>query len=204
MALRVRRDAGAVAVAAPARPRFATTRGWLGATLGVLVVAVLLPLATFLVAVWLLGWQLQSVQSGSMAPTFQVGSLLVVGPVDPSEVEPGMAITFEDPAAAGRLVSHRVVQFASGDALAFMTKGDANSSADAQPVPARLVRGRVLWQVTRIGLVLDWLQWPRSFLVLVVAPSLALLIAELRTRRRKPIGTLTQGSAETLSTQLDR
>lgn len=157
-------------------------RGWQGAALAA-VLATLLPLATFLVAVWLMGWQLQSVQSGSMRPTFAAGSLLVVGQVDPSQVEPGMAITFEDPAAAGVLVTHRVVTIAPGQGLAFITKGDANVTPDARPVPARLVRGRVLWHVTFVGQVLDWLQWPRSIVLLVVLPGLALLVLEWRARR---------------------
>jgi signal peptidase len=154
----------------------------------VLVVAVLLPLATFLVAVWLLGWQLQSVQSGSMSPTFVVGSLLVVGQVDPADVEPGMAITFEDPAAAGKLVTHRVVSVAPGQSLAFITKGDANATADPQPVPARLVRGRVLWSIGQLGTILDWLQWPCSFLLLVLLPGAVLAWSEWRTRRQASAG----------------
>jgi signal peptidase len=154
-------------------------RGWQAATLAA-VLATLLPLTTFLVATWLLGWQLQSVQTGSMSPTFAVGSLLVVGQVDASQVEAGMAITFEDPAAAGKLVTHRVVKVAPGQELAFITKGDANATADVAPVPARLVRGRVLWSVSQLGTVMDWLQWPRSFVLLVLAPTVLLLGLELR------------------------
>ena len=158
------------------------TRGWLGATLGVLVLVVLVPLTTFLVASWLLGWQLASVQTGSMSPTFAVGSLVVVGPVDPADVEVGMAIAFEDPGAPGRLVTHRVVGLAPGAELAFITKGDANATADPRPVPARFIRGRALWHITYLGTVMDWLQWPRSFLLLVVIPSAALLLLEVRAR----------------------
>ncbi|HJP88317.1 MAG TPA: signal peptidase I [Candidatus Limnocylindrales bacterium] len=159
------------------------TRGWLGATLGVVTVVLLVPLTVFLVASWLLGWQLVSVQTGSMSPTFDVGSLVVLGPVDPADVEVGMAIAFIDPADPGRLVTHRVVGLAPGTELSFLTKGDANATADPNAVPARLIRGRALWHITYLGTVMDWLQWPRSFLVLVVAPSLLLAVAELRSRR---------------------
>lgn len=93
-----------------------------------------------------------------------------------------MAIAFQDPADAGRLVTHRVVGIAPGSELAFTTKGDANVTADPVPVPARLVRGRALWHVTYLGTVMDWLQWPRSFLLLVVIPSAALLLLEVRAR----------------------
>lgn len=173
-------------MASTTRPR----RGWLSAALGVSAVAVLLPLTVFLVSAWLLGWQLQSVQSGSMAPTYQVGALLVVGQVDPVDIEPGMAIAFEDPAAPGRLVTHRVVRVAPGPELQFITRGDANATADPRPVPARFIRGRVLWAVSHLGNLLDWLQWPRSFVVLVAVPGALLAAIEWRDRRREKIAAV--------------
>jgi signal peptidase len=121
-----------------------------------------------------------------MQPTYQIGSLLVVGQLDAAAVEPGMAIVFEDPAQAGRLVTHRVVAIAPGDTLQFWTRGDANATRDAVPVPARMVRGHVLWAVPHLGTVMEWLQWPRSFIVLVVVPAALLLLTELRRRRREP------------------
>jgi signal peptidase len=159
-------------------------RGWVSATLGVAAVAVLLPLTTFLVSAWLLGLQLQNVQSGSMAPTYPVGSLLVVGQVDAAHVETGAAIVFEDPRTPGRLITHRVVRISPGDDLQFVTRGDANATVDPVPVPARLVRGHVLWQVTYLGSLLDWLQWPRSFVVLVLLPGLLLAWLEWHSRHR--------------------
>jgi len=131
-----------------------------------------------------MGWQLMSVQSGSMAPTYPIDSLLVVGAIDPTDVQPGMAIVFEDPTTPGRVVTHRVVSRA-GDAVAFVTQGDANNSPDPAPVTARLVRGRVLWHVPGLGLALDWLQWPRSFVLLVLIPGVLLVASELRDRRRR-------------------
>jgi signal peptidase I len=157
-------------------------RGWWQAATLAISAALLLPLATFLVAVWLLGWQLQHVESGSMSPTYPVGSLLVTGDIAASDVAVGMPIVFEDPRTPGRLVTHRVVGLAAGSELAFITRGDANATNDPSPVAARLVRGRVLWHVTVLGGVLDWLQWPRSFLVLVVLPAALLVGLELRSR----------------------
>ena len=72
---------------------------------------------------------------------------------------------------------------APGNELAFVTQGDANVSRDPGPVPARMVRGRVLWSVTLLGTAMEWLQWPRSFLVLVLLPLGLLAVAEVRARR---------------------
>jgi signal peptidase I len=129
-------------------------RGWSTAALAA-VFATLVPLATFLVSVWLLGWQLQHVESGSMSPTYPVGSLLV---------------------------THRVVGITPGAELAFLTRGDANVTNDPSPIPARLVRGRVLWHVTLLGTVLDWLQFPRSFVALVIVPAALLVVLDWRAR----------------------
>jgi len=170
-------------------------RGWLPATLAVLTLTFLLPLTAFIVSAWLMGWQLMSVQSGSMAPTYPVDSLVVIGPVDPTDVQPGMAIVFEDPLTSGRIVTHRVVSRA-GDAIAFVTQGDANAQADPVPVTARLVRGRVLWHVPELGLMLDWLAFPRSFVLLVLIPGVLLVVGEIRERRSRR-GRSSTGGGET-------
>ena len=157
-------------------------RGWLTAALAAVVISLLLPLATFLVATWLLGWQLLAVVSGSMSPTYPVGSLLVVGQIDASDVRAGMPIVFEDPLEPGRVVTHRVVGPVPADASAFRTRGDANAAPDPAAVPARLVRGKVLWSVSVLGGALDWLKWPNGFILLVGVPGAILVASELRGR----------------------
>lgn len=181
MALRVRRLGVLSVVAQHGR------RGWPTAALAAVVVSLLLPLATFLVATWLLGWQLQAVLSGSMSPTYPVGSLLVVGQIDASDVRAGMPIVFEDPLEPGRIVTHRVIGPVPADASAFRTRGDANPAPDPAAVPARLVRGRVLWSVSLLGAALDWLRWPNGFMLLVGIPAALLILIEVRRRGRGPL-----------------
>lgn len=166
---------------APRRERFSAVPAALGAA----GVAVLLPLSMFLVSAWLLGWQLLTVESASMAPVYPVGALLVSDQVNPADVRVGTPIIFEDPATPGRLVTHRVVGVANQAPLAFWTQGDANAVRDPVAVPARLIRARVLWQVPALGRAMEWLQWPRSFVLLVVIPAGVLVAMEWR-RRREP------------------
>jgi signal peptidase len=159
--------------------------GWLSATLAAVGVALLLPLTTFLVGAWLLGWQLQSVQSGSMLPTYPVGSLLVVETVDPADVSAGTPLVFRDSRDTWRLVTHRVIEVraADGTSPVFITKGDANASPDSLPVTAAQVRGRVLWSVTHLGNAMEWVQFPRS-LVLIIVPAVLLLFQGRAPRGR--------------------
>ena len=85
---------------------------------------------------------------------------------------------------AGHLVS-RMLPRSMATAVAFVTQGDANATRDPFPVPARNVRGHVLWHVSSLGTVMDLLQWPRSFILLVAAPATLLAVGEARSRLRR-------------------
>jgi signal peptidase len=155
--------------------------------LGAIAVATLVPLAIFLGTTWLQGRTLHVVESGSMEPAYPVGSALVVSPVEPSAVRVGMTITFQDPTAPARLVSHRVVEVIERpNGYFFRTRGDANLAADPFPVSGSALRGRVVWHVPKLGSVLLELRWPRGFIALVGVPGLALLLTEIVRHRRRP------------------
>jgi len=162
------------------------SRRWLWLPVAGVTLSLVLPVATFLVAASLVGWRLEAVETASMEPLYPVGSLVVVRPVDPTDVRVGTPLAFK-PDDERPLVTHRVVQVIDDQGgLAFRTKGDANATADPQPVPARAVRGRAAWAVPQLGRLIRWLAWPRGFLLLVVGPALVLLVTELRVRRRAP------------------
>ena len=152
---------------------------------GVISISLLLPMTTFLVLAWLYGWQLQAVLSGSMVPTYPVGSLLVIETIDASRVQAGMPIVFEDPQVRGRLVTHRVVGVAPGEALQFWTQGDANGARDPFPVPARMVQGRVMWQISQLGTVVAFLQGGLALPLLVGVPAGLMVLADLRARAQR-------------------
>lgn len=169
-------------------------RRWVTLPLGVLALVLLVPLTIFFVATWLSGSRLQVVQTGSMEPTYPRGSLLVVEPVDPSDVRPGQALMFEAEWRGGDMVTHRVLRSDTTDVgLTFTTQGDANVDADPFPVEARSVRGVVQWHVAGLGTLLWELRWPRNVLVLVVAPLAALAVSEIVVRRRGEQGPVTTG-----------
>lgn len=159
--------------------------GWGWAPVAVVSISLLLPVAVFVIWSALTGHHLQAVRSGSMTPTYSVGSMLVVQSVDPSDVRVGMPLSFitDD----GRTIeTHRVIQVIQDkNGLAFRTKGDANSTADPGIVPASAVRGSVQWSVPHVGGLMLWLRWPRGFLILVVAPLLFLLTTEVVARRTR-------------------
>lgn len=100
---------------------------WLTALLGVLVVGAV-------AAMWLTGTRPVVVQSGSMAPTYPMRSVVLTHRVDAGDIRPDDVVAVSLP--GGRRVLHRVLDVARGSdgELVVRTKGDANHSADAEPV----------------------------------------------------------------------
>jgi signal peptidase I len=144
--------------------------------------AFLLTLAVVAVAPAAAGWQAFVVDSGSMTPRIGVGDVVVARPLGADEqVEPGRVFVFEDPARSGegRLLVHRVVEPARSGT--WVTKGDANASADVEPVPRESFRARARILVPLVGLPSYW--W-RSGDVRAIAAWAALTVAALLALRR--------------------
>lgn len=140
--------------------------------------------AAFLVVPRLLGWEVVTVLTGSMAPTYPADTALAVRPVDPREVRAGDVIAF---VAADDLplVTHRVVAVDHGGGqLSFVTKGDANDDVDTETVPASAVRGRVVAGVPHLGTFVRAVHHPMGFALFLVLPAVALMAQELGTMRR--------------------
>lgn len=88
----------------------------------------------------------------SMEPTYPPGTLIVVKPLDASEVKIGDPITYQLKSGEPEVVTHRVVSITStAGELSFITKGDNNSVADAVPVKPIQIRGSVWYSVPYIG-----------------------------------------------------
>lgn len=173
----------------------ATTGGAVSSALAVLAMVVMIPAALLIVGVWLAGWQFAVVRTGSMAPGMPAGSLAVLSPVAPGEVEVGTVIEFMDPDNGNRLVTHRVIEVQRGEGgeLFFQTKGDFNDAEDTYPVPAANVRGEVRWHVSGLGRLLVYLQPPWS-LMFVVAPFLLVMGARaMRDPEDRPAGPVARG-----------
>ena len=99
----------------------------------------------------LLGYQMLSVDSGSMEPIFPKDSLIFVKTVDPSELQADDVITFTVD-EKGTLVTHRIVAVLQ-DERSFITRGDANNTNDPSTVPFGNVVGKAELCLPGIGAV---------------------------------------------------
>jgi signal peptidase len=98
--------------------------------LSTITFAVLLLLCFSFVAIRVSGLGTFIVTGGSMEPSIHQGSLVLVQPMSPSEVQVGDVITFQH---YDQTTTHRVVTIIPGaQGLIFATKGDANVVADPE------------------------------------------------------------------------
>ena len=148
-------------------------------------IGALLAAAVALAAATVLGWRVQVIATGSMAPAYPAGSLAVVERVDAAALRPGTTVVFEDPLVPGRLVAHRLVKRLPSASVVWMTRGDANAEPDPAPVAATAIHGRIRWAVPHVGRFVSGVDGPRAVALLVGTPLALLLVTELAALRRR-------------------
>ena len=144
-------------------------------------VALVVLLAILLVGARLVGLQVFTVLSGSMEPTYHVGSLIYVKKVDPYAIEVGQPITFlldED-----TIATHRVVGIVPDEedptVIRFRTKGDANDAEDGSLVHYKNVVGTPIFSIPRLGYVANYIQHPPGMYVAISGCAVLVLLTFL-------------------------
>lgn len=120
-------------------------------------------------------YQIRTVLTESMRPTMPEGSVVMVRPVAPSDLQVGDVITYRIPVDDRRIVTHRIVDITEpGVQPVVRTEGDANNAPD--PWAARIKdekAWRVQVSVRRVGYVLASLRQPAlQQLTVLGAPAL--------------------------------
>ena len=147
-----------------------------------LAIALVLALLLAVVALDLSGHQLFVVRGASMEPAVPQGALVVARPAIPAALAVGDVVTFEH---RGQVVTHRVARIDEyGDARVFTTKGDANESADPEPISFDDRVGLLVAQVPLLGYLVAFLQAYGRIASFGLAALFAL--AALRARETRP------------------
>lgn len=170
----------------------------------VVVAGVLAYLASLAAPLWFQaqGQRLLIVTSGSMAPRFLPGDVVVLRSVtDESELKPDLVVTFQ-PVGGTSLVTHRIVSLHKLPAMQevedgsgrmepvledgepvlqayIRTQGDANPFPDANATPVERVRGVLLAVHHGWGTVLAWSTSAQGRAVMLVPPLVALAVLEV-------------------------
>ena len=158
------------------------------------IVAVLLAVA--LVGVRVVGYTPYTILSGSMEPTYHVGSLIYVKKVDTSTLEAGDPITFA--LSEDTIATHRIVEVVPDEedasVIRFRTKGDANETVDGALVHYKNVLGKPVFTIPYLGYVADYMQHPPGMYTAIAAGVILLLLVfvpdmfddEKKKKKEKP------------------
>ncbi|MDQ1275137.1 MAG: hypothetical protein QG610_710 [Euryarchaeota archaeon] len=131
------------------------------------------------------GWHTDAVLSGSMEPTLPVGGVVVIRPVDASQIEVGNIIAYSLPGKE-KLTVHRVISIEYAPEKLFHTKGDANEEPDIYAVPAKDIVGKVCFCVPYLGYFSHFVRTPVGFTLTLCIPLLLLLTWPKGTRKDTP------------------
>lgn len=148
----------------------------------ILVLMVVL-LAVLLVGVRAIGLTPYAILSGSMEPTYHVGSIIYVKSVPADEIEVGDPITFvlnEDLVVA----THRVIDI-DAENERFYTQGDANNAPDGNPVHWNNLLGKPMFSIPKLGYFSDWITNPPGMYIGITAAVVLIILMFLPDMLKK-------------------
>jgi signal peptidase len=121
----------------------------------------------------------ETVRTGSMVPTLNVGDLIVVQGIPSSEVSNSDIIVFHSPVDYSTLIVHRVIRIETDqNQIYFSTKGDHNVVADPWQVPETSLVGKVIANYAGVGwffIALDYIR-PVLWVALIITAVITLLL----------------------------
>lgn len=125
---------------------------------------------------------------GSMEPTLNVNDVIVVKSCDVRELKNGDIITFTKDK---RTISHRIIKIMEKERdRAFVTQGDRNEIADEGFISKEQIYGKVIFNIPKIGNVVEYIQNKKGFIQIIILVIIAFLLTcmkDERKNRRKQI-----------------
>lgn len=128
------------------------------------------------------GYTALRVTTGSMKPTYDVDTMIIVKKVEPQEIKKNDVISFysQDPLLDGAVNTHRVVDIKEENGKrTFITKGDNNNVVDAYGVESKYLIGRVVASSRIIGKISRLVANPLVFIPIILIPLAVILISNM-------------------------
>ena len=146
-----------------------------------MLVGIVVLLAIALVGVRLVGLQPFVVLSGSMEPTYHVGSLIYVKSVNHKDLGVGDPITYM--VSQDTVVTHRIIEVLvdeeDPETIRYFTQGDANDVPDGSSVHYKNIIGKPVFSIPYLGYVSNYIQNPPGSYVSIAAGALLILLVFL-------------------------
>ena len=142
-------------------------------------VAIIIALTLLIAGVRLFGIKPYTVLSGSMEPTYHVGSLIYVKKVDPLTLKEGDPVTFM--VNQNTVATHRIIEVIPDESdpsvMRYRTKGDNNETPDGEAVHSKNVIGKPIFTIPYLGYLANFVQTsPGRYIALGACLVLLVLI----------------------------
>ena len=159
----------------------------IGNIISTILLIVLLLIAAILYLPKIFGITPMVVLSGSMEPTYPVGSLIFVSNTEASELEVGDKITFYFNKSS-TVVTHRIKE-KNADEKYFVTKGDNNNTVDGEKLPYSEVIGKASdFAIPFMGYLAVYLNTTSGIILLVGIALITVVIMMLCDTKPKKKG----------------
>lgn len=121
--------------------------------------------------------------SGDAPDHIEAGDLIFVVPVKAEDLTVGDVITYME---GNIVVTHRIIEITTGDdgKLLFATKGDANNTADKEPVHEDNLIGIYKSRIPKAGDLAIFMQTPLGMIVFIGVPLVAFLGYDMIRRQK--------------------
>ena len=191
--------------AAPAKPaKKAKEPGfwhYVGVALSVALLLAVVALGAILIVIpKIAGATPLTVLTNSMEPGLPPGTLIIVKPVDPDDIQIGDVVTYQIQSGKPGVITHRVIGIdALGAEKRFIFQGDNNGAPDTELVRAVQIQGRLWYSVPYAGFVNSAVNGEdKSWIVYVIAGLLLsyavwMIVSGIFGRKKKPTGRRVAG-----------
>ena len=128
------------------------------------------------------GYTVFRITTGSMKPSYDTDTLILVKKTDPSEIQVGNVISFysSDPALDGAVNTHRVTKIEQdGTEWKYTTKGDANNVPDQYGTDSEALIGKVVASSLILGKLARLVSNPLIFIPVILIPLAVILISNM-------------------------
>lgn len=128
------------------------------------------------------GYTVFRITTGSMKPSYDTDTLILVKKTDPSEIQVGDVISFysSDPALDGAVNTHRVTKIEQdGTEWKYTTKGDANNVPDQYGTDSEALIGKVVASSLMLGKLARLVSNPLIFIPVILIPLAVILISNM-------------------------
>lgn len=130
----------------------------------------------------LFGYHVYAIESGSMEPEYQIGSMIIVEECEFIDVEVNDVITFKQ-SGSHLTKTHRVIAI-DNHLAQFTTKGDNNQEEDARKVSEKALVGKVVYSIGILGYVYLFIDTIPGMLCVILLAGVSVYLST-QTRKDK-------------------